>query len=239
MTPELENLLYCRYPEFFLQRTWSAGESCMARGCAVHDGWFAIIEACAETITNGAREVETPVSQAVQIKEKFGGLRIYVRTRESFDFGATMCAEALSYWVCEISGKPGRLTVDDDGWYKTRCPEKARHYGVIFRSAMPRPSSKKYPSILMGTVDVPYGWRRIADCMLGTIHRMDKAPMTIDRIAVDDDDLIVSTRGSVPDFAAGAIAFTKEVARRTDQKTGRLHVPDIPQSESHDGGHLS
>jgi len=238
MTPELQNLLYSRYPEFFLQHTWSAGESCMAWGCVVHDGWFALIEACAETITNGAKEAGGQVSQAVQVKEKFGGLRIYVRACENFDFGATMCAEALSIWICELTGQPGRLTLDD-GWYKTRCREKARQYGVIFRSAMPRPSSKKFPSILVGTVEVPYGWRRITDCMLGTIRRMDNAPMTIDRITVDDDNLIVSTRGSVSDFAAGAIAFTKEIARRTDQKTGGLHVPEIPQSEGHYDSHLS
>lgn len=80
--------------------------------------------------------------------------------------------------------------------------------------------------------------RRITDCMLGTIHRMDKAPITIDRVAIEDDGLIVSTAGSVSDFAAGAIAFTKEIARRTDRKTGALHVPTIPLNESlHDVHH--
>ena len=238
MTPELQNLLYSRYPEFFIQHPWSASESCMAWGCAVHDGWFALVDACAETITGRAKQAGRRVSQVIQIKEKFGGLRIYIRPLDDFDFAATMCAEALSYWVCEVTGRPGRLTVDD-GWYKTRCAKMARQYGAMFRSTMPRPSSRKYPSILAGAVEVPYGWRRLVDCMLGTISRMDKAPFTIERITIADDSLVVFTKGPASDFSEGAIAFAKEVARRTDQTTGAQHVPPISQNEGQHGSQLS
>lgn len=238
MTPDLEMILYGNYPEFFEQRNWSKAKTCMVWGCETGDGWFSLIEACAETITNHAREIGRPVSQATQTKEKFGGLRLYLGACDDFDFAATMCAEALSYWVCEVTGRPGRLT-SNAGWYQTRCPEKARQYGVIFRSAMPRPSRKKYPSVLAGSIEVPYGWRRITDCMLERIRSMDKTPLTIDGITAEDNNLIISTEGPVSDFAAGAIAFTKDIARRTDKRTGAMHVPAISEKESHDGDDLS
>lgn len=238
MKPELQEQLFERYPAFFQQRHWSMAETCMVWGCETGDGWFSIIEACAETITNLAREAGRKVSQAIQVKEKYGGLRIYTGPCNDFDFAATMCAEALSYWICELTGRPGRLTADA-GWYKTRCPEEARKYGAVFRSAMPRPSSKKFPAILAGAVEVPYGWRRLVDCMLVTICGMDAAPFTISRIAAEDGKLVVATEGPVSDFAAGAVAFAKEIALRTDQKTGAQHIPAISKSGGQHEGRVS
>lgn len=64
----------------------------------------------------------------MQVKEKFGGLRIYVgdvpdilydEVNEIIDQ-----AEDESYIICERCGKPGQLYTD--GWWKTLCKEHAR-----------------------------------------------------------------------------------------------------------------
>lgn len=63
---------------------------------------------------------------AVQVKEKYGGLRFYIQTegklpRDYYDQvnGAIEMAEALSYNVCEECGNPGKTR--GGGWIRTLC----------------------------------------------------------------------------------------------------------------------
>lgn len=62
----------------------------------------------------------------VQIKEKFGTLRVYVhnstdRVEALIDF-----AEGMSAVTCEVCGKPGKLD-STHGWVKTHCVDHMRH----------------------------------------------------------------------------------------------------------------
>lgn len=233
MTPELQRLLYERYPAFFAQRTWSIRESCMPWGCDTNDGWFSLIDAAAEAITGHADALGRPPSQASQVKEKYGSLRIYLSCGDDFDHAVTDMAELLSIWVCELTGRPGRLA-DCDGYIHTLCPEMALRDGIKMRVSMPRPSarSRKYRSILRGPINVPRGWLRIADCMLlGLLGYTRASPISIERIAVEDDRLQVAV-DSLPTDAAGVLAFCQAVALRTDQRTGALHVPPMSENES-------
>ena len=56
-----------------------------------------------------------------QVKEKFGGLRVYVDSapEEFLDFLDEI--EDESWTVCEMCGEPGELRTK--GWMKTRCDE--------------------------------------------------------------------------------------------------------------------
>ena len=56
---------------------------------------------------------------AVQVKEKFGGLRFYVdrATEQHYDFISV--AESMSYRTCEECGAPGKRYTD--GWHRTLC----------------------------------------------------------------------------------------------------------------------
>jgi YD repeat-containing protein len=64
-----------------------------------------------------------------QIKQKLGGLRIYIDDLPApFDAvlsAAMMEAEFLSFAICERCGRPGRLMVDQFGWRTTRCEDHA------------------------------------------------------------------------------------------------------------------
>lgn len=67
------------------------------------------------------------VPTAVQVKEKFGGLRFYVHGATNEQHAAIRLAEALSYRTCEVCGKPGKPN-KDGGWISTRCKEHRSEY---------------------------------------------------------------------------------------------------------------
>lgn len=67
------------------------------------------------------RPVPEPVEQvvAVQVKEKFGGLRFYYNGGDDYIRGVVSMAEAMSYVTCETCGAPGKLR--GDRWVQTLC----------------------------------------------------------------------------------------------------------------------
>lgn len=72
------------------------------------------------------REVPEPVEQvvALQVKEKFGGLRFYYSGGDDYIRGVVSMAEEMSYRTCEECGAPG--TTDKGGWIRTLCEEHKR-----------------------------------------------------------------------------------------------------------------
>lgn len=73
------------------------------------------------------RPVPEPVEQviAVQVKEKFGGLRFYYRGGDDYIRGVVDMAEEMSYVTCEECGAPGKPT--KGGWIRTLCEEHTPH----------------------------------------------------------------------------------------------------------------
>jgi hypothetical protein len=87
----------------------------MAFGFGCSDGWFDLIYKLCEDITKLDPDV-----QAVQVKEKFGGLRFYIGgTVSEGVYPRIMEAENESYKVCEVCGKPGKP--NKEGWIQTLC----------------------------------------------------------------------------------------------------------------------
>ena len=90
------------------------------------DGWFNIIDSCCCTIHNHLKNnKEVATFHFTQIKEKFGGLRLYYNGGDDFIQGVIATAETLSYKICEETGKPGCLYARSNGWIQTLCPELA------------------------------------------------------------------------------------------------------------------
>jgi len=69
-------------------------------------------------------DIDSMQVHAVQVKEKFGGLRFYVSGGDNEVYGMITMAEAMSYVICEDCGKPGALH-HRGGWLKTVCTECA------------------------------------------------------------------------------------------------------------------
>jgi hypothetical protein len=64
------------------------------------------------------------VPVAVQVKEKFGGLRFYVHGATNEAHNYIDFAERMSYRTCETCGKPGKTI--RNGWHYTACEEHTR-----------------------------------------------------------------------------------------------------------------
>lgn len=83
--------------------------------------------ASGDTITQGEidlrkqimEEEASKVPVAVQVKEKFGGLRFYVRAATDKHYNFISFAESMSYRTCEECGAPGKTYTD--GWHRTMC----------------------------------------------------------------------------------------------------------------------
>jgi len=101
------------------------------------EGWHGIIDDMLDTISNGvhintklrarfgAVDGKTGNIKVVQIKEKFGALRVYIEPYDVYTQGIIDMAETVSKHTCERCGKPGELW--SVGWSKTLCLD---HYSA-------------------------------------------------------------------------------------------------------------
>jgi len=109
MKQELEDNLYNAHPEVLAV----GRKQCFID---VGDGWYNIIDTtcvCIESHleNHGAKNHLTPAEfkeqiqiKAVQIKEKFGGLRFYVENGDDYTRGVIAMAETMAYKTCSICG---------------------------------------------------------------------------------------------------------------------------------------
>lgn len=126
MSPELEAILVEKYPELFRDKDKPPTDSLMCFGCECDNGWYDIIESVCGIIAHHIRQHRDPESVAgfrwVQIKEKFGALRLYfIGGADDYMLGVIDMAEDMSRGVCEICGNRGKVC--GTGWFKALCPE--------------------------------------------------------------------------------------------------------------------
>lgn len=115
MRRELENELFEKYPTIFPGGSdVDAQESLMCFGFACGDGWFDLIDDLCTEIEETGVDVT-----AVQVKEKFGGLRFYCRGGSEGVWSIIGKYEEKSFKTCELCGDSGEIT--DTGWIKTLC----------------------------------------------------------------------------------------------------------------------
>lgn len=135
MDQELQDKLYEKYPQLFSNRNKSPRESCMAWGCECGNGWFDIISNLCWYIKQHEDNIigQTKWKQQTnpdyisdyipvkfdQIKEKFGGLRVYLSGGDEYVKGLVRMAEGFSYKICEVCGERG--SPNKGGWITTLC----------------------------------------------------------------------------------------------------------------------
>lgn len=111
-----------KYPGLFVNRNKSIKESCMAWGITCGNGWYDIIDKVCGLIVSHEKNNKNKDYITVtfdQIKEKWGGLRIYYSGGDDFVEGVVNMAESMSYYTCEVCGDKGSCT--KSGWIKTLC----------------------------------------------------------------------------------------------------------------------
>lgn len=85
---------------------------------SVGSGWAGLIHIIFDKV-----QTYTPGIRIFQVKEKYGGLRVYCDPYvEDFD-KFLIDIEKKSFTVCEECGKPGQLR--GGSWYRTLCDEHA------------------------------------------------------------------------------------------------------------------
>jgi hypothetical protein len=131
MKMELELQLSKKYTQLFVDSDKPPTESLMCFGCDHGDGWFFIIEAMCHLIDQHIKNDgwdQKASYKFVQIKEKFGGLRVYDYGADDYIRGVIDMAESLSYRVCELCGDQGSK-YHSGMWVKTLCETHAEENG--------------------------------------------------------------------------------------------------------------
>jgi len=113
---EWADTLRAMYPELF--------RGCHPANVEVPTGWRKIVGSAMSVFDLMRVKCDAEVTIA-QIKEKFGGLRIYwsgdtdiSAVREVLD-AAVMVAESRAWKTCEVCGETGKTR--GDGWIRTLC----------------------------------------------------------------------------------------------------------------------
>lgn len=137
MTEDKNNTLTAKFPKLFtgFQRPDDNGYYPFWFECS--DGWYDLIHELARDIQSyvdhqeesyswkvergDAKEEDRPDYQvrAVQVKQKFGGLRFYINGGNDYIDGMITFAESMSMKICEHCGNPGRTC--GKGWIYTFC----------------------------------------------------------------------------------------------------------------------
>lgn len=94
-------------------------DNLMAFGFMCGEGWYPIIFKALDKIQEVVDRENLDI-EITEVKEKWGGLRIYASgTTDEIDIAIEQ-AEEQSIETCEVCGKDGKL-IKVNGWWKTRC----------------------------------------------------------------------------------------------------------------------
>lgn len=91
----------------------------------VDEGWYQLVIDCDRELS-----LFDPNYKIIQVKEKFGELRYYIKPSETC-YEPRRLHDIISKYeeiaekTCEATGKPGVLMKSIGGWYKTLNPEYA------------------------------------------------------------------------------------------------------------------
>lgn len=126
MSPENTQKLYTAFPRLYRERLLPLSETGMCWGFECGDGWFDLLWQLSQALEGEARQQglnpdadEWPC--ATQVKEKFGGLRFYMRHETSAMTALIENAETLSERTCDVCGQSGIQSRSTSGWISVKC----------------------------------------------------------------------------------------------------------------------
>ncbi len=109
MNTNLKQSLKAEFPQFFEKVSY---------GFDCGDGWFELLKRTCQKIKDLN---PSPEFRFLQIKEKFGGLRLYVHEANEQIGHILSDAENQSVTICESCGTTEDVTVGGVSWMKTYC----------------------------------------------------------------------------------------------------------------------
>lgn len=132
----LEEYLYTKYPDFFKDKDSDMSQTCMCWGLCCEDGWFGLINLCCDRIAEvlKAHQLSLDTFNFTQIKEKYGGLRLYFSLNNPNEENGLLPeglwdtiqlhiseAENASYKTCEFCGEQKTAKERGECWITVRC----------------------------------------------------------------------------------------------------------------------
>lgn len=135
MRNELDEKLVKAFPNLYSDRDADMMATCMCWGFNVGDGLFDLIWDLSSKLEplivkyKAEHPDEECYPRALQVKEKFGGLRFYMTSATDEMWDLISEAEHKSYRICEVCGKKGR--VRNRGWLKALCNKHAIEKGFL------------------------------------------------------------------------------------------------------------
>lgn len=123
MKRELQEKLFSKYPKIFIQKKLSMTETAMCWGIECGDGWYWLIDMLCNQIQYDIDKNNEPQIEAVQVKEKFGGLRFYTDITTDRQRGMIALAENMSYSICEDCGTTKDVTQNTEEYIQSLCIE--------------------------------------------------------------------------------------------------------------------
>ena len=118
MNAEHTKYLIETYPVLYQGHKWPITQNLMPFGFEHGDGWFTIIDKLSADIT-ALDKRDGSETIAMQVKEKYGGLRFYVSGATDAVYEVIDTAEVDSLETCEVCGEPGHQR--GTGWIYTLC----------------------------------------------------------------------------------------------------------------------
>lgn len=123
MKKELDDALCKDFPSIFKDR--GNRNSIMQWGFSCNDGWYALIRNLCFLIMEDCKgTTEKPAQKppvAIQVKEKFGRLRFYVKNATDTQRNFIRFAESMSNHICEYCGTTADVFQTTNGWVRTTC----------------------------------------------------------------------------------------------------------------------
>ena len=124
--PAIQNVEYWMQQEFPKLLFWFQDEGDDSKRedhFECEKGWHPIINEALTKIERIIIRDNLPEITISQIKEKLGGLRIYLSSTTPEIEEVIREAEGKALTTCELCGKPGYFLSNMDGWYMTRCDD--------------------------------------------------------------------------------------------------------------------
>ncbi len=108
----------------------------MLFGFTCGDGWFTLINTLSRLIRGHMKNYNRDKSEdkmqvkALQVKEKFGGLRFYVDGADEYVHGLIDLAESMSYEICENCSSTDNVKQAKKSWIQYLCETCRENAGL-------------------------------------------------------------------------------------------------------------